>query len=95
MARRNRYRSRLKRLMNSWLGKTQRRFLAQRDYWVILKQALAERMLNAEMDVHLDSETEQQACNHRNGSSQKTVLSEDGELVLSTLEIVTAVSTRR
>ena len=48
-----------------------------------LKQALAERMLNAEMDVHLDSETEQQACNHRNGSSQKTVLSEDGELVLS------------
>ena len=33
-----------------------------------LKQALAERMLNAEMDVHLDSETEQQACNHRNGS---------------------------
>ena len=48
-----------------------------------LKQALAERMLNAEMDVDLDSETEQQACNHRNGSSQKTVLSEDGELVLS------------
>jgi len=48
-----------------------------------LKKALAERMLNAEMELHLDSEAEQQAGNHRNGSSQKTVLSEDGELVLS------------
>ena len=48
-----------------------------------LKKALAERMLNAEMDVHLDSEVEQAAGNHRNGSSQKTVLSDDGELVLS------------
>lgn len=48
-----------------------------------LKKALAERMLNAELDVHLDSESEQAAGNHRNGSSQKTVLSDDGELVLS------------
>ncbi len=48
-----------------------------------LKKALAERMLDAEMAVHLDSEAEQAAGNHRNGSSQKTVLSEDGELVLS------------
>jgi putative transposase len=48
-----------------------------------LKKALAERMLNAELDVHLDSEAEQGSGNHRNGSSQKTVLSEDGELVLS------------
>lgn len=48
-----------------------------------LKKALAERMLNAEMDVHLDAEAEQQAGNHRNGSSPKTVLSEDGELELS------------
>jgi len=48
-----------------------------------LKKALAERMLNAELDAHLESEAEQQAGNHRNGSSQKTVLSEDGELVLS------------
>ena len=48
-----------------------------------LKKALAERMLNAELDVHLDAEAEQQAGNHRNGSSQKTVRSEDGELVLS------------
>jgi transposase-like protein len=48
-----------------------------------LKKALAERMLNAEMDVHLGSEVEQRAGNHRNGSSPKTVLSEDGEVVLS------------
>ena len=48
-----------------------------------LKQALAERMLNAEMDVHLERPIEQDAGNHRNGSSRKTVLSDDGELVLS------------
>ena len=48
-----------------------------------LKKALAERMLNAEMDVHLDGESEKHAGNHRNGFSTKTVLSEDGELVLS------------
>ena len=48
-----------------------------------LKAALAERILNTEMDVHLHSEAEQQAGNHRNGTSQKTVLSDDGELVLS------------
>jgi putative transposase len=38
-----------------------------------LKKALAERMLNAEMDVHLSDEGEQVAGNHRNGSSSKTV----------------------
>jgi putative transposase len=48
-----------------------------------LKKALAERMLNAELDAHLGTDVEQQAGNHRNGSSQKTVRSEDGELVLS------------
>lgn len=48
-----------------------------------LKKALAERMLNAEMDVHLGQETEQASGNHRNGSSAKTVLTEDGKLELS------------
>ena len=38
-----------------------------------LKKALAERMLNAELDVHLDAEAEQAVGNHRNGSSPKTV----------------------
>jgi putative transposase len=48
-----------------------------------LKKALAERMLRAELDVHLASDAEQAAGNHRNGSSEKTVLSDDGALTLS------------
>src|SRR5690606_13231409 len=38
-----------------------------------LKKALAERMLNAELDVHLAGEAEQAGGNHRNGTSSKTV----------------------
>lgn len=38
-----------------------------------IKKALAERMLGAEMDVHLSSDAEQTAGNHRNGTSPKTV----------------------
>jgi putative transposase len=38
-----------------------------------LKKALAERMLNTEMDVHLGGEAEQALGNHRNGTSPKTV----------------------
>ncbi|WP_427184437.1 IS256 family transposase [Bordetella bronchialis] len=48
-----------------------------------LKRALAQRMLNTELDVHLDQAQEQQAGNHRNGSSPKTVLTEDGPMELS------------
>ena len=48
-----------------------------------LKKALAERMLNAEMDVHLEQPGEAEVGNHRNGSSSKTVLTPDGELTLS------------
>ena len=48
-----------------------------------LKKALAERMLNAEMDVHLAQEAEAGLPNHRNGSSAKTVLTPDGTLELS------------
>ena len=38
-----------------------------------LKIKLMERMLGAEMDVHLSSDAEQVAGNHRYGSSPKTV----------------------
>jgi putative transposase len=38
-----------------------------------LKKALAERMLGAEMDVHLAEEAERSAGNHRNGTSPKRV----------------------
>ncbi len=48
-----------------------------------LKKALAERMLSAEMDVHLGAEAERLAGNHRNGASRKTVRSDDGDLELS------------
>ena len=48
-----------------------------------LKKALAERMLSAEMDVHLESEAAAGLSNHRNGSSAKTVLTPEGPMELS------------
>lgn len=48
-----------------------------------LKKALAERMLSAEMDVHLEAETQAGLSNHRNGSSSKTVLTPDGSMDLA------------
>lgn len=48
-----------------------------------MKKALAERILNAEMDVHLGQETEREEGNHRNGSSPKTVLTENGSVRLA------------
>ena len=48
-----------------------------------LKKRLAERMLNGEMDHHLDAEAEQETGNHRNGYSSKTVLTDSGKLDLS------------
>jgi putative transposase len=51
-----------------------------------LKKALAERILNAEMDQHLVSERstaeEAEPRNHRNGDSRKTVLTGTGKLEL-------------
>ena len=48
-----------------------------------LKKALAERILNAELDHHLDDEYEQFSGNHRNGHSRKRVLTDDGRMELS------------
>jgi putative transposase len=48
-----------------------------------LKKALAERVLNAEMDHPLGQGAEQAAGNHRNGNSSKTVLTDSGKLELS------------
>jgi len=45
-----------------------------------LKKALAERILNAEMDHHLDADDEQTSGNHRNGHSRKQVLTDDGKM---------------
>jgi putative transposase len=51
-----------------------------------LKKALAERMLNAELDEHLIGEAEAESGssgNHRNGYSKKTVLTDTGSVELS------------
>jgi putative transposase len=48
-----------------------------------LKKALAERILNAEMDHHLEQPGEQAAGNHRNGSSGKTVLTDTSTIELA------------
>ena len=48
-----------------------------------LKKALAERILNAELDHHLDHEDERSSGNHRNGHSRKRVLTDDGRMELS------------
>ena len=47
-----------------------------------LKKALAERMLNAEMDHHLDGAGADGPVNTRNGYGQKTVLTDTGRLAL-------------
>lgn len=45
-----------------------------------LKKALAERVLNAELDDHLDGEAVGGRANHRNGYSKKTVLTETSKI---------------
>jgi len=47
-----------------------------------LKKRLAERMLEAEMDVHLEDAEQQESGNHRNGRSAKTVTMDDDRVVL-------------
>ncbi len=45
-----------------------------------LKKALAERVLNAELDDHLDNEAAEGSLNRRNGYSKKTVLTETAKI---------------
>jgi len=47
-----------------------------------LKKRLAERMLAAELDVHLEDEEQKAAGNHRNGYSSKTVTMAEDRVVL-------------
>jgi putative transposase len=47
-----------------------------------LKKALSERMLAAELDDHLESETEAGGGNRRNGSSKKTMLTGTSKVTL-------------
>jgi putative transposase len=48
-----------------------------------LKKRLAERMLSGELDYHLGTKSEQEAGNHRNGHSSKSVLTDTGKLELA------------
>jgi putative transposase len=48
-----------------------------------LKKALAKRMLNAEMDHHLDGVGADRPVNTRNGYGQKSVLTDTGRLGLN------------
>ena len=48
----------------------------------VLKKALAERVLKAELDDHLDGEAKAGRANHRNGYSKKTVLTETSKIDL-------------
>jgi putative transposase len=56
--------------------------LSSRGLFGDLKKALAERMLNAELDHHLSRPEEEVSGNHRNGNSSKTVLADDEKLQL-------------
>ena len=47
-----------------------------------LRRKLAERILDAEMDVHLSQSEEQESGNVRNGHNAKTVLTESGSMPL-------------
>jgi putative transposase len=47
-----------------------------------LKKALSERLLNTELDEHLDDEDRRGARNHRNGSSKKTMLTGTSKVTL-------------
>lgn len=48
-----------------------------------LKKSLSERILNAEIDEHLDDEELEGKSNHRNGYSQKSVLTGTSKVALS------------
>lgn len=48
-----------------------------------LKKALSERILNAELDEHLDAERGEGNANRRNGSSKKSVLTGTSKMTLS------------
>lgn len=60
-------------------GEDPKTVLAEGGLAARLKQALAERILNAEMEHHLAQEQEQESGNHRNGHSSKTVTDTDDQ----------------
>lgn len=60
-----------------------------------LRKALAKRMLNVEMGLHLEHEADGGISNHRNGSSATKALTRDGPLELPIPRDRTTGSIRR
>ena len=52
------------------------------ELWLELRRKLAERILDAEMDVHLSRPDERVAGNARNGHNAKTVITDSGAMPL-------------
>src|ERR1700756_3214213 len=52
-----------------------------------LKKAPSERILNAELDEHLDGERVEGGANRRNGHSKKSVLTGTSKMTLSILRL--------
>ena len=67
------WRSRRTRWTIFWLAATRRLCFPKDGRFDELKKALAERVLNAELDDHLDNEAAEGSRNRRDGSSKKTV----------------------
>ena len=74
----------LDQILSQLKGNDAESLLGQTGLVAQLKKQLAERMLSAELGHHLRQEREQaeqdDPVNHRNGSTGKTVLTEDGPL---------------
>jgi Transposase, Mutator family len=61
-------------------GRDQKEVFSKDGLFDELKKALAERVLNAELEGHLDGEVAAGKANHRNGYSKKTVLTETSRI---------------
>ena len=68
--------------INFWIGRDPKEVFNKDGLFDELKKALAERVLNAEIDDHLDGEAAEGRNNHRNGYSKKSVLTETSKLDL-------------
>jgi putative transposase len=64
-------------------GQDPKSVLSSKGLFGELKKALAERILNSEMDHHLNQPAEEASGNHRNGNSSKTVLTDAEEVELN------------
>ena len=67
----------------TWAGRDSKEQFAKNGLLDHLKKALSERILNAELDDHMDGERIKGSVNRRNGTSKKTVLTGTSKIELS------------